>query len=205
MNTSADKFYFIAYCFLSKQKQITEKNNIMGTNLVFQDPHTSLLSLSQRDKETYNSTLLLVIKQGTRPDISFCLLFLVYSQMASNAELITKKKELQKFLPGCFPVILVEKFQNWGMTQGMNVLSVRPKSVQEVEQVIDAMNRYNATKEGKPPLSIRCVGDGHSWSPLFPDDGNVLMYTSELVLEGGGRIRLNEVCFSPCGCSIMLG
>ena len=134
-------------------------------------------------------------------------MFLVYSQMATDSELTSKKQDLQELLPGRFPVILVEKFQNWGMTQEMNVLSVRPKSVKEVEQVIDAMNRYNKTKkdQDKPPLSIRCVGDGHSWSPLFPDDGNVLMYTSELVLESGERIRLNEVCFSPCGYNKMLG
>ena len=119
--------------------------------------------------------------------------------MEAGYQLTTKKQELQKLLPGRFPVIMVEKFRNWGMTQQMHVLSVRPKSVKEVEQVIDAMKRYNETikDESQPPLSIRCVGDGHSWSPLFPDDGNVLMYTSELVLECGERIRLNEVCFSP--------
>lgn len=123
--------------------------------------------------------------------------------MMAGSEVASKKQELQRLLPGRFPVILVEKFQNWGMTQQMNVLSVRPKSVKEVEQVISAMKRYNETIKGKsePPLSIRCVGDGHSWSPLFPDYGNVLMYTSELVLEGGERIRLNEVCFSSCGYS----
>lgn len=155
-----------------------------------------------------NSTLLLVIKQGTRLlQIYIYIYFFLCSQMATGSELTTKKLELQKLLPGCFPVILVERFQNWGMTQEMNVLSVRPKSVKEVEQVIDAMNRYNDSRKGKNEslLSIRCVGDGHSWSPLFPDDGNVLMYTSELVLEGGERIRLNEVCFSPCGYNKMLG
>lgn len=120
--------------------------------------------------------------------------------MMAGSELAAKKEELQRLLPGRFPVILVEKFRNWGMTQQMNVLSVRPKSVKEVEQVISAMKRYNETIQGKskPPLSIRCVRDGHSWSPLFPDDGNVLMYTSELVLEKGERIRLNEVCFNSC-------
>ena len=119
--------------------------------------------------------------------------------MEAGSELTTKKQELQKLLPGRFPVIMVEKFRNWGMTQQMNVLSVRPKSVKEVEQVIDAMKRYNDTIKGEsePPLSIRCVGDGHSWSPLFPDDGNVLMHTFELVLESGERIRLNKVCFIP--------
>ena len=122
--------------------------------------------------------------------------------MEAGYQLTTKKQELQELLPGRFPVIMVEKFRNWGMTQQMYVLSVRPKSVKEVEQVIDAMKRYNKTKEERQaPLSIRCVGDGHSWSPLFPDDGNVLMYTSELVLECGKRIRLNEVCFSPYGNS----
>ena len=122
--------------------------------------------------------------------------------MEVGYQLTTKKQELQKLLPGRFPVIMVEKFRNWGMTQQMYVLSVRPKSVKEVEQVIDAMKRYNETKgESQAPLSIRCVGDGHSGPPLFPDEGNVLMYTTELVLECGKCIRLNEVCFSPQGNS----
>lgn len=75
--------------------------------------------------------------------------------MEAGSELTKKKHELQELLPGRFPVIMVEKFRNWGMTQHMNVLSVRPKSVKEVEQVIDAMKRYNDTIKAKsqPPLS----------------------------------------------------
>jgi len=111
--------------------------------------------------------------------------------MAGPSELTKRKQKLQILMPGYFPIILIEKFQNWGMTQTMDVLSVRPKSVKEVENLIIAMTKYNRLYPDEP-LSMRCVGDAHSWSPLFPDEGNILMYTSELVMAGGKRICLNE-------------
>ena len=112
----------------------------------------------------------------------------------SKLSVVERKKDLQKKV-GWLPIFLIEKFQNWGETQKMSVLSVKPRSVEDVEKVVKAVSDYNS--EGRNHrVSIRCVGDGHSWSPLFPDDGSILMYTSELVPSSGKRISLKEVCLS---------
>ena len=114
--------------------------------------------------------------------------------MADSKLVVKRKKDLQKKV-GWLPVFLIEKFQNWGETQKISVLSVKPRSVEDVKKVVKAVSDYNS--EGRNQrLSIRCVGDGHSWSPLFADDGNILMYTSELVPSSGKRISLKEVCLS---------
>ena len=114
--------------------------------------------------------------------------------MADSKLVVERKKDLQKKV-GWLPIFLIEKFQNWGETQKMSVLSIKPRSVEDVKKVVKAVSDYNS--EGRNQrLSIRCVGDGHSWSPLFPDDGSILMYTSELVPSSGKRISLKEVCLS---------
>ena len=118
--------------------------------------------------------------------------------MADNNELLVSKNELQSKV-GPIPVLVLESFQNWGMTQTMKVISVKPKTVEEVKKVVNAITSYNAEKNQQ--VSLRCVGDGHSWSPLFPDDGNVLMFISQLIPKSGERITLNEVCF--CALNIM--
>jgi hypothetical protein len=118
--------------------------------------------------------------------------------MADNNGLLVSKNELQSKV-GPIPVLLLESFQNWGMTQKMTVISVKPKTVEEVKKVVNAITSYN--REKNQQVSLRCVGDGHSWSPLFPDDGNVLMFISQLIPSSGERITLNEVCF--CALNIM--
>ena len=110
--------------------------------------------------------------------------------MASSNQLQVRKSVLQRKI-GRLPILVIEKFQNWGATQTMSVLSVKPKNVGEVERVVKAAKEYSSEGDS---CSIRCVGDGHSWSPLFADENNILMYTSELTLENGKRICLNEVC-----------
>lgn len=100
-------------------------------------------------------------------------------------DLVQRKHDLQKRL-GAFPVVIIETFMNWGKTQTMKVLSVKPKTVKEVQNVVKAAALI-------PQYKIRCVGDGHSWSPLFPDEGDILMYIENLVPDSKERIRLNEV------------
>ena len=115
--------------------------------------------------------------------------------------LVERKTHLQEKV-GRLPILLIEKFQNWGKTQKMNVLSVKPRTVEDVKNVVNAVSRYNS--EGRNQrVTIRCVGDGHSWSPLFPDKNSILMYTSELVPSSGERISLKEVCLS-CICYILV-
>lgn len=115
-------------------------------------------------------------------------------RMADSKLVVERKEDLQKKV-GWLPIFLIEKFQNWGKTQTMSVLSVKPRSVEEVKKVVKAVSVYNSERKNQR-VSIRCVGDGHSWSPLFPDDGSILMYTSELVPSSGDRISLKEVCLS---------
>ena len=100
-------------------------------------------------------------------------------------DLLQRKKVLQKHV-GTFPVIVIETFMNWGKTQTMKVLSVKPKTVKEVQNVVKAAAI-------QPQYKIRCVGDAKSWSPLFPDEGDILMHIENLVPNTKERIRLNEV------------
>jgi len=99
-------------------------------------------------------------------------------------DLLQRKNNLQKRL-GAFPVVIIETFMNWGKTQTMKVLSVKPKTVKEVQKVVKAAAIA-------PHYKIRCVGDAQSWSPLFPDEGDILMYIENLVPDSKERIRLNE-------------
>lgn len=119
--------------------------------------------------------------------------------MADNKGLLVSKMGKLQSNVGQLPVLLLESFENWGKTQTMTVMSVKPKTVEEVKKVVNAITSYN--EEENQQVSLRCVGDGHSWSPLFPDDGNVLMFISQLIPSSGERITLNEVCF--CALNIM--
>lgn len=114
--------------------------------------------------------------------------------MSEGKDLVTRRKQLQALIGSKFPVVLIETFQNWGRTQTVQVLSVKPKNVKEVAKVVKAANSAaKADTTGKTPFTIRCVGDGHSWSPLYPDEGNILMYIADLMPANGQRIKLNEV------------
>ena len=42
-------------------------------------------------------------------------------------------------------------------------------------------------------LRVRPIGSTHSWSPLYPDDGQVALYTSHLTRHDGPRIELTQV------------
>lgn len=44
-------------------------------------------------------------------------------------------------------------------------------------------------------LSVRCAGSGHSWSPIFSDRNNVLIYMENIKsdYEDGSRIRISPV------------
>jgi len=104
--------------------------------------------------------------------------------MDNDHKLLQRKNDLQKRM-GAFPVVIIETFMNWGKTQTMKVLSVKPKTVKEVQNVVKAAAI-------QPQYKIRCVGDAKSWSPLFPDEGDILMHIENLVPNNKERIRLNE-------------
>ena len=105
--------------------------------------------------------------------------------MADSKLVVERKKDLQKKV-GWLPIFLIEKFQNWGETQKMSVLSIKPRSVEDVKKVVKAVSDYNS--EGRNQrVSIRCVGDGHScnvhlrtgsklWKAYFPERGLFIVY-----------------------------
>ena len=109
--------------------------------------------------------------------------------MAEETPVILQRQaKLQQAL-GPLPVILVEKFQNWGETQTSEVLSVQPRNVKEIQKVVKA-----ASDNG---MKIRCLGRGHSWAPIFANDRDICMYMRDVEHEDGWKIKLNEVGIFP--------
>ena len=104
--------------------------------------------------------------------------------MSDDKPILQRQAELQSAL-GPLPVVLVEKFTNWGGTQSSEVLSVQPRNLMEIQRVVVA-----AKEKG---LQIRCLGRGHTWAPLFATDGQICMCMREVDNGEGWRIRLNEV------------
>ena len=47
-------------------------------------------------------------------------------------------------------------------------------------------------------MQVRAVGSTHSWSPLYPDEGNILIDGTGLTLYNGNKILLNEGTLSTC-------
>ena len=45
-------------------------------------------------------------------------------------------------------------------------------------------------------LRVRCTGASHSWAPLFPDEGNVLMRIHKLECHDGPNIQLKQVSWA---------
>ena len=41
-------------------------------------------------------------------------------------------------------------------------------------------------------LQVRVVGSTHSWSPLYPDEGHILIDGTGLKMHNGEKIRLNR-------------
>ena len=100
-------------------------------------------------------------------------------------EIVQSQRQLQDKV-GMFPRVIIEKFRNWGRTQEAVVLAVRPRCLQDIQKIVVACRQLG--------LRIRCVGYGHSWSPLFSDENNVLMQMDALKPEEGQpAIKLNTV------------
>ena len=69
-----------------------------------------------------------------------------------------------------------------------------PCTVNEVQSVIKAVRELNATHD-EQKLRLRAVGTGHSWSPLFPDEGGIIVHVRKLKRPNGAQIELSEVGF----------
>ncbi|CAM9741720.1 unnamed protein product [Ascophyllum nodosum] len=67
------------------------------------------------------------------------------------------------------------QFRNWAATvQTAPARVLKPANVLQVQKILQEARGQN------PMPKIRCVGSGHSWSPLFADDGAWLIDTSDM-------------------------
>ena len=70
------------------------------------------------------------------------------------------------------------RFTNWAHTQVRDqILAVYPTTVEEVQTVVRAARQLG--------LRVRAAGRGHSWSPLFADEGDVVMHVKDLKRSDG--------------------
>ncbi len=100
---------------------------------------------------------------------------------AFSRNLNNYQKALQDLIG--IPEVLIEKFENWSETQRNNqILSVRPTQFEEVQNIVRACRQLG--------LRLRAAGATHSWSPMFSDEGHVLMYTNKLVPFDGDKMSL---------------
>eukprot|EP00803_Ostreobium_quekettii_P007063 evm.model.scf_425EXC.13 EVM.evm.TU.scf_425EXC.13 scf_425EXC:81070-84097(+) len=79
----------------------------------------------------------------------------------------------------------VLKFRNWAST--LKEVTVGRKEVAEPVTVQDIQNEVQsvlkARSEGQPNLHLRPVGRGHSWTPVFLDDGDWLLMSDKMRLD----------------------
>ncbi|KAK3598520.1 hypothetical protein CHS0354_005801 [Potamilus streckersoni] len=88
---------------------------------------------------------------------------------------------------GPSPDIIREDFKNWSGTQRASVLSSKPKSLTELQTLISV-----AKSSG---LKVRCAGTKHSWSPIFADQNQLLIYMDKMASDypNNQRIFMEEV------------
>ena len=80
----------------------------------------------------------------------------------------------------------VESFSNWVGGQSQDwVLAVRPQTVTQVQAVVRAAKKLG--------LRVKAAGSTHSWSPVYSDRGQVVVYTMGLLRPNGPIIQLHEV------------
>ena len=96
-----------------------------------------------------------------------------------------KKDDLQR-LVGDKPKIKIDDFINYGKTQiRSEILSVSPQSLSEIQAVVKGCREL--------AIRIRAAGATHSWSPLFSDEGQLVMFTKDLKRHDGPQIELLQV------------
>ena len=80
----------------------------------------------------------------------------------------------------------VESFSNWVGDQSQDwVLAVRPQTVTQVQAVVRAARTLG--------LRVKAAGSTHSWSPVYSDRGQVVVYIKGLQRPNGPIIQMREV------------
>ena len=81
----------------------------------------------------------------------------------------------------------MEKFKNWASTQNREcIIAVRPTTVEQVQAVIRGARTLG--------LRVRAAGEKHTWTPMFADEGDIVIYVKDLQRpNGAARIELEQV------------
>ncbi|CAD7698619.1 unnamed protein product [Ostreobium quekettii] len=90
----------------------------------------------------------------------------------------------------------VLKFTNWAMNLGAvevgRGIASEPVTLQDVQaEVANFLQVRAIQKSFQKDLNIRALGRGHSWTPVFVDDGDWLMLTHKFAFDDGSRIRFS--------------
>ena len=81
------------------------------------------------------------------------------------------------------PEVEIRHFVNWDKTILIdNLFYVRPTTLQQVLRII----RVAAMMQ----MRVRATGEGHTRSPLYPDEGNIMMDVRDLTRFDGPRMEL---------------
>ncbi|KAL3856381.1 hypothetical protein ACJMK2_011149 [Sinanodonta woodiana] len=81
------------------------------------------------------------------------------------------------------PEVEIRHFVNWDKTILIdNLFYVRPTTIQQVQRIIRVADMMQ--------MRVRATGEGHSRSPMYPDEGNIMMDVRDLTRFDGPRMEL---------------
>ncbi|KAH9525474.1 hypothetical protein Btru_001500 [Bulinus truncatus] len=104
--------------------------------------------------------------------------FEVYKVMSSLLSLL-------RVYVGQSPRIEIFQFQNWDKTIIIDQLFyTKPKTIWEVRRVLNAARSLG--------IRVRATGAGHSRSPMYVDEGNIMMDVRDLQRHDGPFMQLNQ-------------
>ncbi|KAJ8311429.1 hypothetical protein KUTeg_010784 [Tegillarca granosa] len=87
---------------------------------------------------------------------------------------------------GEVPPINEESFSNWcGNQTNTSVFAARPQNLQHIQTLV----KYARDKKWR----VRCAGRKHSWSPLFADEGQMLLYMDQMESDYPNGERILDV------------
>ncbi|CAH1802217.1 unnamed protein product [Owenia fusiformis] len=95
--------------------------------------------------------------------LTVCQVLLVVGSVAES-DLESLLPQLNKYLDGQ-PNVNLTEFTNQAKRQTSLVFYAEPKSVKQIQQLVNAANKFG--------LQIRAVGASHSVSPLYPNTGAI--------------------------------
>ena len=126
----------------------------------------------KRDTFVYDGSIKMTIMEYQLFEcLNFTLLLIyIFYQIFSGDDEVLKR--LQN-LVGERPTITIHNFTNWGKTEFTHgVYLAEPESLLEIQRLVKAA--------GSLKLRMRSVGTAFSWSPLFADQGDILIKTTSL-------------------------